>query len=189
MENDETVKKLSNAEEAMIDILTQFYLEALQFKFNSEGQPELTDASGEILVDCINFRSLSEKIKQFEYPTNRIEREQEGLGTIYYVLTALHLKAQQKVLYSGIYTYPGDQSYEGQKVWQRFERNGLAVKHTAPACYELVLPDEIYLTSLQKEAQNRAAVILSQDSVENEIKAIQARLRRPAAGEILGRPE
>jgi len=189
MEGDETVENLSRSEQAIVGLLTFHYVEGFKFEFPKDGQPLLTDLKKQTLVSCRGILKMSANFYRFHTPENESDRTGESLGALFYVLTGIALAEDEITLYSDRYSSPGELSDEGKGLWDQLVFLGLAQDLEDIRYYQLILPPAENIRNLHNKARAKALAIYSTGKISEAINEIQARLRKPAAGEIMGKPE
>ena len=176
-----------------MDILTEAYAQDLYVKYGTSTKPALYKQGEEEPYLTCKYISKERRNWKVELPDNKtkssshFEQPVSGLGTIYYLLLALEGAPKFNTLRSSdLGTAVSD---SGTKLWERFERLGLARKIKGRSeyfdHYRFTISSSMDLKRLEKDARNRATEIKAQGNIEAAIAKIQARLKSPTAGEIL----
>ena len=185
MEGELSVEHLSQAEKAIVDLLTFHYVEGFKFNFTTNEKPILSDVKNNLLVSCQGIFKFNDKFARFDTPENHSNRKDESLGALYYVLTGIRLAEDHYTLFSDNYTAPGQLSDTGKGLWEQLIFLGLAENLSDIKHFKLSLPPKERIKALHEKARREAFDIYKSGRVSAAVKEIQARLRLPAAGEIL----
>ncbi len=186
------VVELSRAEEAIVDILTIGSLQKYSLSMSSFYKPLLVDKDGKTLCECHKLSKVSDDLVHFDNDSNVTLRDNfegeriKGLGTLYFVLTAISLQKRNIRLCSD-YDSAATITTSSKGLWNKFVRLELA--HKDPSMYRYFFDIPENFKALQMKAEAGANKLQSAGEINKMVSAIQTRLRLSTAGNVLASQE
>lgn len=179
MEVSEESEIIAKREAAIINLLTFHYVEGFKFNFPVGLKPELSDVNGTPLITCKDITKLGEDYSRLHTPENVSDRKHQNLGALFYLLTAISLSANKRLLFSDDYTRPGGLTTEGKVLWKQLIHLGLASVFKGTKHYYLTLPPEATIRNLHEQAKSKAFQIYNSGDTNTAIRDIITQLRPP----------